>query len=525
MHGSDTTVSNALREQRNRECQGRLSVQRNGMTGKTRKFVVTSEFGPEHTLGVYNNNVDTIERAFVERYFLCKDGEGYRPSLRVRPQAFRTLELRDFQNRVMLCMPRLPRLTRQQVVDAYHGPKRRNYERALESLSRDELEKSDSYLTSFSKFEKQDLGGAPRIINPRSRRYNLELGRYLKHAEHKYFSAINQAFGGRTAATVIKGYNADVSAGILRAKWSQFTRPVAIGLDAKKFDMHVSVAALKYEHEFYKRLFPGNRWLRTLLKWQLRNKGTAYVDDGRVKFSMEGTRSSGDLNTSLGNCLIMCALVYAYARVRGVDVELANNGDDCVVFLEMDDLQYFEYGLSNWFRRRGFAMTMEDPVDEFEALEFCQTRPVELSTGWRMVRNPSACVTKDPICLISVPNAKVLRKWYWAVGDCGSSLTSGVPVLSAFYNVFLRNGVECGEAMLNYIFKNRTQRQLARGVKEAYVTPVARVSFFYAFGITPDEQVALEDFYSTMVLDVSLSSPIRRENLVVQSGINITTII
>jgi len=271
--GSSASVEPALLEQVKTQCMGKLCVNRNGEPYKARKFVVTTGLGSNHNLGVCHNNIDVIERAMVERYFLCKQDDGsYRPAYNVSPTAYNVKFLKEFRTIVAADMPRLPRLERQQVVDCYHGPKKRVYTKAHESLILDPLVEKDSFLTSFVKFGKQDVSKAGRIINPRSPRYNLELGRFLKHSEHHYFNAINKAFGKRTSATVIKGFNADISAQILHDKWSRFINPVAIGLDASKFDMHVSTAALKYEHSFYRLLFPGSRRLKQLLNWQLVNR-------------------------------------------------------------------------------------------------------------------------------------------------------------------------------------------------------------------------------------------------------------
>jgi len=523
VYGCQTRLNDALRERVKRECKGSLCVRRNGLSCKTREFTVLTGLGPDHNLGVYNNSVDTIERAFAERYFLCKDGEGFRPAFEVGPSSYRTPEFSAFRERVMACMPNLPVLTSQQVVDSYHGPKRRVYQDALYSLEKDELTEIDSHLSAFVKFEKQDVEKAPRVINPRSPRYNLRLGKYLKHAEHRFFRAINKAFGAHTYATVVKGLNADDAARVLVDKWERFSRPVAIGLDASKFDMHVSVPALRYEHSFYEALFPGNKELRWLLKMQLRNKGLARAMDGTVKFSMEGTRCSGDLNTSLGNCLIMCALVWAYAQERGVELELANNGDDCVVFMEECDEMRFKAGLSEWFVSKGFAMTVEPTVDELEQVEFCQSKPVQLSTGWRMVRNVGACLNKDPMCLLSIPNDKVYRKWLAAIGMCGSRLTAGVPVLSEFYDVFSRAGTSCSDGMLQEVFKNRSQLHLAQGLSAGSVDARSRVSFYYAFGILPDHQVAMERFYHQASVGPMDTTVIDREWLVNSPGFNIVT--
>lgn len=488
------------------------------MPPKTRKFVVCSGFGPSHNLGVYNNNVDTVERAFAERYFLCKEGNAFRPAYRVKSQAFRTKEFALFRDTVLEGMPNLPQLTRQQVVDRYVGPKRAVYAAAYQSLLHEPLTETDARLSSFVKFEKQDVQKAPRVINPRSSRFNLELGRYIKHAEHDFFKAINRAFGRRTHATVIKGFNADRSAEILRSKWDLFLNPIAVGLDASKFDMHVSVNALRYEHSFYKALFPGSRKLSKMLKWQEVNKGVAYTRDGTVEFEMVGTRSSGDLNTSLGNCLIMCSLVYSYARERGVDLELCNNGDDCVVMMERASLLKFMEGLSEWFVLKGFSMVVEKPVDVFERIEFCQTRPVQLGTGWRMVRNHTAVLSKDPMCLLSIPNDRVYRKWLDAVGTCGKALASGTPVQHALYSVFKRHGVPAGK-LVSEVFRNTSMRERVEALATGTITPVARVSYYYAFGVLPDVQKEMERYYDRMRIAALSNVEIERSDLRLEPGL------
>jgi len=522
VHGTDTVTDPDLI----RRVQGikgaKLCVRGNGMPTKTRKFVVVSSLGPDHNLGVYNNNVNTITRAFVERYFLCKVGDDYRPALPTSHAEYNKSSLNRFRTEVLRNMPNLPRLSRQQVVDRYTGKKLVVYREAMLSLQRTGLTRKDSRLASFVKFEKQDTGKAPRVINPRSARYNLVLGTYLKHAEKPFFRAINKAFGAKTAATVIKGMNADKSAAVLREKWELFKNPVAIGLDATKFDMHVSPEALAYEHSFYEGLFPGSKELREILSWQRTNTGVARAADGEVAFSMRGTRASGDLNTSLGNCLIMCSLVHAFFKEMGVKVELCNNGDDCVVIIEREHEIDIMQVLPNWFIRKGFAMTVEQPVYDFDSIEFCQTRPVMLQTGWRMVRNHSAVLMKDPMCLIPISGNGCFKKWLYAVGECGGILATGVPVQQAFYECLLRHGDKCSDGMRDTIFHGTSMYQRTDGIGKANkVTAAARVSYFYAFGVTPDQQVCLEQYYKNFVIDELNTNAVTRDGLVLQPGISL----
>lgn len=476
-----------------------LRVKSNGQNAKPRTFVVVRDIGPTHTLGVYNNNIRTVERAFQERYFLCKVGEGFEPALTVRPRAYvRNQDLQRFKHIVVKSCRNAPVVSLPHVVEAYTGPKRRIYQAAMESLGRDPLVAKDSHLTSFVKFEKQDLGKAPRVINPRSPRYNLVLGKYLKFLEKRVYKGINRAFGAHTAHTVIKGLNVVESGKVVAAKWRRFRNPVGIGLDAQKFDMHTSVPALKYEHSVYTDIFPRHEELKKILRQQLSNKGTAYCEDGQVKFKMEGTRSSGDLNTSLGNCIIMCGLVYAYAAYIGVYIELLNNGDDCVVILEGCELDEFMGPLIGWFRRYGYRMTVEKPVFELEEIEFCQSKLVMVDDEPRMVRNLTNALKKDPMCLIPIQGPSVLQQWYGAVGDCGLSITSALPVLQEYYKMYQRSGKEYSLGFLQHVQKNTAHFERMRGMtkKEGAISAATRCSFYYAFGVLPAYQIELERLFA-----------------------------
>jgi hypothetical protein len=460
----------------------------------------------ESKLGVYNNNVRNTRRAIDERYIFCDVGGGeFKPRIRVGDDRYtRNAWLQEYQRKVLLRVRGAPIISESEVILMYNGRKRTVYENASVSLDSLPLSRKDARLSGFVKFEKQDISKAPRIILPRSSRYNLRLGRYLKHTEKRYFKGINDAFGAHTSATVIKGFNNQRSARILREKWDRFRNPVAIGLDAKKFDMHVSPQALRWEHEFYNKAFESQE-LRRLLSWQLRNQGVAYATDGKVKFWMHGTRCSGDMNTSLGNCILMCGLVYAFARERDINIELANNGDDCVVIMDHQDLFNFMDGLAEWFNLYGFRMVAEEPVREFEQIEFCQTHPVWTVEGWKMMRNLTAVMRKDGICLIDVPNVKVLRKWMGGVGVCNLAAHCGVPVLQEMACYFMRNGLNCPDRMMQEIFRNTSMLnriQKLQGKKLA-ITPEARASFFLATGMIPDLQVQMEGYFRNLDFDAT----------------------
>lgn len=292
-----------------------------------------------------------------------------------------------------------------------------------------------------------------------------------------------------------------------------FKDPVAVGLDASRFDQHVSVDALLWEFGIYDACFPVRRHkrrLRWLLGQQLNNECVGYVPNGRVKYTTVGGRMSGDMNTSLGNCILMCSMVHAYARHARVKIQLANNGDDCVVFMGRSSLARFMAGLDDWFTRMGFKMAVEPPCHTFEEIEFCQTHPVWVGPGasdYVMVRHPKWAIAKDTVCARGFTEPHLLSGWINAVGTGGLAMTGGIPVFQDFYRFFVENSkahksVTDGQSW--------GVRMLRKGM-ERYYMPVSdrtRASFYWAFGVTPDEQLVLEDFYRRGALEYGFGTQV-----------------
>jgi hypothetical protein len=367
------------------------------------------------------------------------------------------------------------------------------------------VERKDAFSCAFVKVGKDKLSGAPRCIQPRKPRYNLSLGRYTKAVEHGLYKWIAKVYGD--GPTVMKGYNVDQVARIARAKWDSFVHPVAVGLDATKFDMHVSEAMLAWEHSVYLKIFNDDPELKQLLLWQMNNIGGGYCADGKLRYKVKGKRFSGDMNTAMGNCLIMCGLVWAYAKHKNVKISLINNGDDCQVFMEQENLEHFKFGLKEWFLECGFRMKVEKAAYEFQEMEFCQMKPVQVVEGWTMVRNIMTALTKDSICLIPVNGNVGLRKWLHSVGTCGLALCKGVPVMQNFYKAYIRNGIDDKGRIANAVQSQSGMRMLARGIADRceYISSKARYDVYLAWGITPDEQVAMEEYYDSWSFDYAPS--------------------
>lgn len=482
-----------------------------------REYVALPCVVGENDFGVFNNTLDAACIALTERYLNLKvDGVLTKP-IRCERDIYSGEVINSFARSIARKCSSAHVYSRREVVEMYTGQKAVLYGQAETSLLTDPLTIRDSYLKTFIKFEKCKLDKAPRIINPRSTRYTLEVARYLKKLEKPVYRAINKIYRSCTNHTVIKGLNVVESARVIRDKWERFVDPVFVGGDITKLDMHIGVEALGLEHSVYNYVFK-SRKLERLLRWQLQNKGRAYFKDGVVSFKMKGTRSSGDINTSTGNVIIVCSVIWVAVVELGLDCELVNNGDDFGLIFERGMLDRVLEYLPQCFRKHGFVLVMEKPVFEFEKIEFCQTKPVFDGALWRMCRIPQTVFSKDTICTIAIPNRRMWRKWLLAVGDCGSFLTAGLPVLPQFYNMYQRSGGAYTEAEFQRFFKNTSTFQSRHNLGRftSTVTDAARVSFSRAFGMLPDEQLAMEAYFDSITIDdniVDMVGNIRDNNL------------
>lgn len=461
-------------------------------------YIVGGVGTSDRTLKINNPDIRTLECALLERMYYCDVGGVFVSPPCPNGDTIKS-RLQVFRNRLLRKVGRPSKISPEQFAQMYRGRKRTIYEQAIAEYSDYGVLRKHSVSAAFVKCEKVPVGKAPRCIQPRHPVYNVGLGCYIKHIEHRMYAAIGKVFDDKV--TVVKGFNVRQVANILVAKWDSFSDCVAVGLDATKFDMHVSDSMLLWEHSIYKTIYAYDPELVRLLGWQVNNKGVGRCEDGKLKYSVRGRRFSGDMNTALGNCLLMCAMVWSYASERGVRVKLMNNGDDCQVFMERCDLDRFMVGLNDWFMEMGFRMTVEEPVHEVQQVEFCQMKPVETVNGWVMVRNIDKAREKDSMSIIPLATPNVLRKWLYAVGECGLALCGGVPIMQAMYKAYIRQGFK--SRMGDSVAMQSGARLLAMGIesKEAVITAKARLDVFTAWGYTPDEQTALEAWYDALVFE------------------------
>jgi len=447
---------------------------------------------------VHNNNIDNLEKAVLERVFFVEENGIFREPVRPAPRVIERT-LKRFRDELLSHLHPTTPITRDEFAAMYRGRRQTIYKTAAESLVRNPLSDKDAFISVFGKVEKTNVTAKPnavmRVISPRGPRFNVEVGKYLKPLEPKIYAAVTKVFGEQT---IFKGLNAKERGAMMRKKWEKFSDPVAIGIDAKRFDQHVSDGALKWEHSVYQGVYGSReKYLRTLLGYQIKNTCIGRTPNGKLKFTIVGCRMSGDMNTALGNCLIMCGLVHAYmSSIKVRKYSLANDGDDCTIIVERRFVPRVKGLLAEWFALRGFTMKVEEPVDRIECIDFCQSHPIFDGKDYIMVRDPRVTLSKDAISVKPLDSERIYRRWIGTVGDGGLSLTGGMPVLQEYYESFRRAAGDI-KRLENEPTLETGMAMLARGMHRKYgeVDWRTRVSFYYAFGMMPDYQRQLEAYY------------------------------
>jgi len=470
---------------------------------------------------VFRNSRLNGERAINERVFYIKGRAGPIPP----PRPWKSVrEVQDdaplasiFKLRLQVVRsqlishvreanPTLRKLTDEEFVLSRAPEKRKLALQAVVALNGCEPCFNDSIISAFVKDEKTENimkdDPVPRLIQPRTMKYNVGLGKYTVPLEHPIYDAIDRMFGGRT---VMKGLNAKLQGAAIAQAWNEFNDPVAISVDAARFDQHTRQEALMYEHSLYTPFFSGEegKQLKKLLKMQLTTKGYLHTHDGfTFKYKTDGGRCSGDMNTALGNIIIMCSLMRLFFYEQRIGKHrLINNGDDSVLIVERRDLQRVVDNLRRWFIDFGYTMEVDEVVDRLERVKFCQTQPVCIDSEWVMQRDPYVHTGKDAICLAPVKTIEDLKAWASSVSSCGMSLCGGVPISQAYYCAMGRFG---GGREVDLNIKGLRGSgfvRLAAGMERKFskISDGTRESYFWAFGVIPEVQIEIEQQYDALV--------------------------
>lgn len=390
----------------------------------------------------------------------------------------------------------------------YTGQKKKRYDAALASLQCRPIRRQDGFVNAFVKREKVlDVTKDPRMIQARSARYNIELGNFLKAFEHDMYEIkgvghLAKWFG--PTPVIMKCRNQRARAILIERKWNSLKQPVQLQLDCSRFDAHCSEQLLAVEHLVYVNSVhkPYRRFLSQLLSYQLTNK--CYTKDG-LKYTCPGRRMSGDMNTALGNCVLMILMLVDALKQMHVpvsDYQLADDGDDCSLFVEKKWENHVTRFLPHVFLTYGHELKVEGVVRELHEVKLCANGLVTVGDLKMMVLNPrraigkSGVITRLTYCRLKSDHPAVKRQLA-TIGQCLLAIHSGVPVLQS-HALYL---MKLSRARLKFLPGTYTYRLAHLGYdkvmacERAVITLAARQSFADAFGIDIHQQLFYEHLY------------------------------
>lgn len=389
--------------------------------------------------------------------------------------------------------------THLQTAESYSGLLRRRYIDAEKSLlTEGPVHSGDVRLKAFLKAEKRGLGALakPRMIYPRSPRYNLDLASRLKPFEHWLWGNLRSIglSGVPPSRVCAKGLSPQRRANLIVRKFRQLTDCVVFEVDGKAFEAHVDAKQLGFEHSVYRAAFPGDRGLDRLLQYQLTMRG---VTSCGLRFSRSGGRASGDFNTGMGNSLIMLAVVSSVMSVISpARYDSLVDGDNALIFIERADYRrVVECFAPEALRVSGHEMVLERPVSVIEGIRFGQSAPVETSCGWMMVRDWRKVLSHATSSHVHLREARFAREFLFGVALCELSLAREVPIIGRWAES-LRAATRVNRPVRLHPHRDYQAMGVDFDVVASakFVPPslVSRLSFERAFGVSPDEQCRIE---------------------------------
>ena len=164
-----------------------MKTRRFAKVGNARVIRLHAGFAPLCVYGVHNDSLNNLVRGVVERVLKVKGPDG---KLRDAPAPLNGIfaeRLSDYRTRLLRRVPKTTVIPFGEYHLSYTGRKQKMYKQAEESLLVRAVEKADAEVKTFVKAEKINFTAkgdpAPRVIQPRSPRYNASVGRYLKPFE------------------------------------------------------------------------------------------------------------------------------------------------------------------------------------------------------------------------------------------------------------------------------------------------------------------------------------------------------
>lgn len=292
----------------------------------------------------------------------------------------------------------------------------------------------------FHKIEKLDEDKVPRAIQSRHDAFKARLGPWIAQLEER----------ARQVLPLIKGL--DDRGKALRVNELRSRANNVIEIDYSKFDRHCSLELLvATEQLVYEHCLPAK--IASLMADQLNSTVSTRLGS---RYKVLGTRFSGDVNTSIGNCIINLSLSMA----AGIPIDaLLVEGDDMVACITNKELATLDTTIIS---KTGHQPVLR--VNPEDSGSFCSRYDVIADDGPRRVRHP----------------VRDISRFGWALH------TDNVEdIIGAHYHEWK------GVPMLGPVYEEIMQRYDPT-INKRTITAAARAQFHLVFGIDAYTQIKFE---------------------------------
>lgn len=437
-----------------------------------------------------------------------------------QPTTEAIVKLKKLAKRLASTFPDLAKQGHTDFYQNYPRSKFQRYDRGYWDFINEGVSIRGGSITAFVKPDKINPSAKhnaiPRLIQFRGAPFAVAVAAFLKPIEeHLYRMKFKHPLCPTGSKLIAKGMNSIERARSLRKKMEAFDNPCVISFDMSRFDMHVSASLLRVEHYFYNLIYGFDPELVELLKRQLNNKGSANVkgSDGKMKYNSYGRRMSGDMNTALGNCVLMILMTILFCLENKLKFEILDDGDDCLLITEEVNEKLVRERSSQFFLQFGMEVKVENVANCLEKVAFCQSHPIHTSAGWKFVRDPIKVLsTSLSGQRWSITSATMLRKMIGGVGIQEGVLNAGVPVLAAYARALRRIAnkselevvfdIHSGSYM-QYLRDRKLFRSNSKHDLDMPISIQARETFETAFDISIETQKEMEELLDKWTIDLS----------------------
>jgi hypothetical protein len=420
-------------------------------------------------------------------------------------------DLRIVARRLGRLFPFMDKWPIERMPTLYTGLKRARYERAVDKYHSTGCTRKQSHVRLFVKAEKctpVKVNPDPRAIQMRDPVYCVAISQFLKPIEPYLYEFEGDGRTFPEGRLFGKGLGAIERAKLLQEKMAEFKDPRVISMDFSRFDRHVQEAHLRAEHMVYLRVFRNHPELRRLLSYALLNIGKTM---GGYTYVCPGGRMSGDMDTALGNCIIVLLMIAV--AMKGIRYQCLIDGDDSLIIVNSDDVPH---DLERKFCELGMTAKLEAAVSEMELVEWCQAKPVQIRFDeYVFIRHPWKVVSTLGITR-KYMEGKARYHFILTLGYAEYLLNRGCPILQAFALMLVRTGQKAGGKLLHLDPIDEIYYRVSRELKASGLSrldqvvlhddpiePIARLSFSRAFGIDIPEQYAWERHFNRIILSLS----------------------